>query len=439
MTKRLITFLAIATSAVLVQQQLLLRRPPRLIEIKTQLIQSGRAALDLRFSRPMDRQDLAERTAVKPEVSHRWLGENNKLRLIIEETISSNTPIGIDLNGTDQRGIQFRQQRWWWDPRPWLLVVRDLHNGQQVQLLDRAGEWRPLSPIWPQITNLVPLGNGQGIAMVSSDDSGRERIWLRRLRTSNLNREFSAIQAPQPLQLESLSEQPVLFGHLSSNLQGDLLVQSGGLQPDSERVTLIRQDGSKRSLDVSTSGPISLLPPGGGMVVPSYDSLNLRALVNNKQRQQALPGSRELGAFCPASGRAILIRHWPDYRRSIELVIPGIAPKQLWLGTQAVLGVACNGNGDHIWAVLGRWQRNRGEHEIILINAEGKILKRNNLSPWSIKGGTPIQFDSVSNRLLLTVIKNGESSSQVGMMDATHLRWKEQLSTNIVEAQWLSP
>ena len=438
MTQRLISFLAVATGAVLLQQQLLLKRPPRLINIQRQLIQSGSAALDLTFSRPMDRSDLATRTDLRPAFMHRWLGDSNPLRLIIDQTTSINKPIAMHLQGKDRRGIQLENQEWWWDPRPWLLVIRNVKNGQQVQLLDRTGVWKPLSPVWPQIAQLVPLGDGQGVAMVSSDHSGREQIWLRHLRTTTLNRQLNAIQAPDPMQLESLSKKPLFFGHLSSNLQGDLLVQSGGLRPGSERVTLIRRDGSKRDLEISSSGPISLLPPGGGLIVPGYDSLKLRPLVGNQQSEQTLPGSRELGAFCPASGRAILIRHWPDYRRSIELVIPGLAPKQLWIGTQAVLGVACNGNGNRIWAVLGQWQGNRGEHEIVLINEKGSILKRNNLAPWTIKSGSPIQFDPVSNSLLITVIKRREEEAKAGIMDAIDLTWLEQKQIDISEAQWLN-
>ena len=110
--------------------------------------------------------------------------------------------------------------------------------------------------------------------------------------------------------------------------------------------------------------------------MPTTDGLTLRSLRESDQKPQILPGSRELGAFCGASGRAVLIRHWPDYRRSIELVVPGQAPQQVHLGDQAVLGVACDNRGKRIWAVLGRWEQQRGNHELVLINAAGEISQR---------------------------------------------------------------
>ena len=437
MTRRLVVLLAFASVAVVVQQQVLLRRPPRLNSITSQQIQSGSAALDLQFSRPMNARHLAAETQLTPALPHRWLGSSNPLRLIIERSATINTPIALDLAGDDQRQTALKPQRWWWDPRPWLLVVRQLETGQQVQLLDRQGRWQALSPIWPQISQLVPLGNGQGIAMVSSDHEGQEQIWLQPLQTSNRSQERDALQPPHPLALEPLTTQPVLFGHLSSNLQGDLLVQSGGLRPDSKRVTLIRATGSRRELKVSASGPIALLPPGGGLVVPGYDSIRLRPVVDNGRAPQTLPGSRELGAFCAASGRAILIRHWPDYRRSIELVIPGLAPRQLWLGDEAILAVSCDGSGDRIWAVLGRWQDNQGAHEILLMNGEGTVLKRNKLAPRTVRGGSQLQFDPVSNRLLLTVVEPGQSSGQPGFLDADSLEWDRVLPVAVDDAQWL--
>ena len=55
MTRRPLLLMLMACAAVLAQQQLLLRQPPRLLRLVPQQVQSGSAALDLQFSRPMDR------------------------------------------------------------------------------------------------------------------------------------------------------------------------------------------------------------------------------------------------------------------------------------------------------------------------------------------------------------------------------------------------
>ena len=55
MTRRLLLLMLLACTAVFVQQQWLLRRPPRLVRLMPQQVQSGTAALDLQFSRPMHR------------------------------------------------------------------------------------------------------------------------------------------------------------------------------------------------------------------------------------------------------------------------------------------------------------------------------------------------------------------------------------------------
>ena len=230
----------------------------------------------------------------------------------------------------------------------------------------------------------------------------------------------------------------MLFAHLSSNLIGDLLVQSGGLTPGSERFELIRTSGKRQQLDLLASGPMQLLPGGGGLIVPTYNGLTLRPLVSADKPAQVLPGSREVGALCAASGRAVLIRHWPDYRRSIELVIPGLAPRQLWLGEQAVLAVSCNSSGERIWAVLGSWQGDQGQHEIIQINGDGVVLDRMNLAPWTLKPGAPLHFDPISQRLLLTVTRAELDDGRPGLMKATPLAWDRILPVAVNEAHWLS-
>ena len=438
MKRRLYGLLIVASGVLIAQQQLLLRRPPRLVQIKPQPIHSGSAALDVRFSRPMQRRSVANASVLQPSLKHRWLGTNTPLRLIIDAEQPIKSAVQLTVAGTDQRGGSLQPQRWWWDPRPWLLVSRVTTEGEQLQLQTRDGIWLPLSPVWSQIQSIVPLGDGRGVAMVSSDGNREERIWWRRLVPHTITSDKSQLTHPTALALEPLLESDVLFAHLSSNLIGDLLVQSGGLTPGSERFELIRTNGKRQQLDLLASGPMQLLPGGGGLIVPTYNGLTLRPLIDTDKPAQVLPGSREVGALCAASGRAVLIRHWPDYRRSIELVIPGLAPKQLWLGEQAVLAVSCNSSGEQIWAVLGSWKGDEGQHEIIQINGDGTILDRMNLRPWTLKPGTPLQFDPISRQLLLTVTKPGLDNGRPGLIQASPLKWGRILPIAINEAQWLT-
>ena len=108
-----------------------------------------------------------------------------------------------------------------------------------------------------------------------------------------------------------------------------------------------------------------------------------------------LPGSREIGAFCAASGRAVLIRHWPDYRRSIELVVPGQAPNNCCSAKRPCWGSlatdAANASG-RFWA-----RKETGDSELVLINDAGTVLNRRQLAPWLMKAGTAIEDLSASN------------------------------------------
>ncbi|AII43250.1 hypothetical protein KR100_07730 [Synechococcus sp. KORDI-100] len=437
MTRLLWILLTSAVAIVVGQQQLMLRRPPRLIQHRPQPIHSGSAALDLSFSRPMERKSVRLTSRLLPPLNHRWLGETNPLRLVVDPDTPITTPLELQISGEDQRGQLLPPRQLWWEPRPWLLVNRIVEGGEQLQLLDRSEQWRPISPVWEGIQSLVPLGDGEGIAMVTRTNEGQERIWLQRLITSSVAKQQNGLLAPRAKEPQPLLDKDLLFAHLSSNLVGDLLVQTGGFTPGSERIELIRSDGSRRDLDILASGPLRLLPAGGGVVVPAYDGLALQPLVDTGQPAQMLPGSRELGAFCAASGRAVLIRHWPDYRRSIELVIPGLAPQELLLGEQAVLAVACNGSGKRVWAVLGRWQGDKGEHEIVLLDGDGNILKRKPLTPWTLKSGTPMQFDPVSHQLLVTLTHPAMNDGRVGLLNAETLDLNQVHPIAVQEAQWL--
>ena len=104
-----------------------------------------------------------------------------------------------------------------------------------------------------------------------------------------------------------------------------------------------------------------------------------------------------------------------------------------------MLGVACDGSGERIWAVLGEWSGDRGVHSILLIDGAGTPLKEQPLAPWSMKGGTPVQFDPVSRQLLLTVMQPDRRESHPALMDAGTLQWRQILPIDVGEAQWLSP
>ena len=437
MTRRLTLILLLSAGAVVIQQQLLLRRPPRLLDLSPQPLQSGRAAVDVRFSRAMHRNNLAAESILSPALPHRWLGQGNRLRLILEGEAPIDGPIALTLAGRDQRRQAMSPQRRWWDPRPWLLVTRQVKGGEQLQLRDRQGQWHPLTPVWTSLQSLVPLGDGRGVAVVSSNSTGKETIWLKRLSPRNLASSPQRLGPPEPGTLEALSQGNLLFGHISSNLNGDLLVQTGGLKPGSESLELLLANGKQQSLDLPSSGPMQLLPAGGGLVVPGYDGISLRPIQDNGQPPQVLPGSRELGAFCATSGRAVLIRHWPDYRRSIELVIPGLAPRQLHLGEQAVLAVSCNGSGEQIWAVFGIWQGRRSQHELVQFDSEGTVLRRRNLDPWTLIPGTGVEHNPVDNTLLMTLTQPELFGGRAALIDADTLQLKKTLDEPIREARWL--
>ena len=69
----------------LIQQQILLRRPPRLRSVAIQSIRSGAAALDVRFSRAMDRKSVAENSRLLPHQPHQWFGQQDQFRLLLQE------------------------------------------------------------------------------------------------------------------------------------------------------------------------------------------------------------------------------------------------------------------------------------------------------------------------------------------------------------------
>ena len=156
MTRRPLLLMLMACAAVLAQQQLLLRQPPRMLRLVPQQVQSGTAALDLQFSRPIDRARISEATRITPAVPHQWLGETTPLRMVIDADVVLAAPLELSIAGADQRALPLEQQQWWWDPRPWLIATRPVQGGEQVQLQTRSGEWMPISQVWPCLLYTSP-------------------------------------------------------------------------------------------------------------------------------------------------------------------------------------------------------------------------------------------------------------------------------------------
>jgi hypothetical protein len=232
-----------------------------------------------------------------------------------------------------------------------------------------------------------------------------------------------------------LDQGTLLYAHLSSNRIGDLLVQSAPAEMGKERTELWQRDGGRQVLNLGAAGPIQLLPEGGAVVMPSMDGLLLKRLPGQPQREQILPGSRDLSSFCPVSGRALLVRHWPDFRRSLELVEPGQPPFQLWIGEGSVLASACDRGGERVWLLIST----RGQTltpELLALDRQGRLLLKRRLVGWTPEPGLPMAFDATQQQLLL-VLRNGRQPAQPVLVDARDLRLRP-MAKSVVQAVWLS-
>jgi len=424
-----------AALLVLLQQQLLERRPPRLLQITPQAYSSGPGALDLRFSRPMQRSSLAAASRLQPPLAHRWLGDEALQRLLLLPDQVVTEPLHLMLSGRDRRGQRLPPQLWRWDPRPHLLVVARVAGGEQLQLRSHNGAWRALSPVWARITSVEAMADGRGVVFLAGDRRGRYQVWKRSLQPGSLRRGAGGSSSPQPGALTRLWPHNLSFAQISSNRRGDLLLQLGGERPGDERTLWIDSQGRRHELSLNLSGPIRLLPEGKGMVVPTPAGLELRSLRDSDARPQILPGSRVLTAFCPATGQALLMRHWPDYRRSLERVQPGAAPITLWIGQEAVMAASCNQSGDRVWMLLNRWQGS-SIYTLMRLDRRGRVVNQRRLDPWLPEPGLPLSYDPVGDQLLLSVRRDPREPARAALLDGQTLRIRV-LPQPISQALWL--
>ena len=93
MRRQLALALGLPTLLVLVQQQLLLRQPPRLQGLASAPASSGPAALQALFSRPMQTSSLERNSRLDPPLRSRWLGRGNALMLSLREGQRLRVPV----------------------------------------------------------------------------------------------------------------------------------------------------------------------------------------------------------------------------------------------------------------------------------------------------------------------------------------------------------
>ena len=428
--------LMLLAGVALLQQQLLARRPPRLLSVAVQPLRSGAAALDVTFSRPMDRATVEE-SSLDPRVPHRWFGRQNRMRLLLESGDPVSGPLRLDLRGRDLRRLPIQAQPLWWDPRPFLLAVAPGTDGERLLMRQRDGRWRALMPPQQRILQVEPLGNGSGVAVVGDDSEITQQVLFRRIDQRSLSGVSSGLGDPDLGPLDTLESGSLLFAHLSANQRGDLLIQLGGFEPGSDRIWILEQGSERRRLALEASGALRLLPDGTGLVLPSFDGLELLPL-DSKQGatpQQTLPGSREVQAFCSGSGRAVLVRHWPDYRRSVEMVIPGRPPRQVWIGEAGVMAAACDNGGERLWLVL-REAGQQARDRLLLLDAKGNTLLSRALGDWRLSSGAQLDFDPVSDQLLTVVRRPGEDVGRVALISGDTLDLSL-LDQPAVLARWL--
>jgi hypothetical protein len=309
----------------LVQQLLLVNRPPRLLELRQASASSGPAALSLRFSRPMRALSVAGSSRLQPALPFTIQGEGNPLLLLPEAGQRIDGAGGAcGWRGVDRRGLALRERLWHWDPRPLLVAVVPVPGGEQLQLRQPDGRWSPLSPVWAEIPELVPLGDGSGVGLVSRNGSGAHQVWRLSLDRDPLGRNVQDLDEVRGRRLERFDRRALLFAHLSTNRFGDLLVQSGGTRPESDRVVIWRRDGSRQQLDLDLGGSGLPAAPGGSgdrartgrtvAALPATEATPAPDPARQPRPEQLL--SRWPVAPCS-------LRHWPDFRRSLEIVEPG--------------------------------------------------------------------------------------------------------------------
>ena len=65
------------------------------------------------------------------------------------------------------------------------------------------------------------------------------------------------------------------------------------------------------------------------------------------------------------------------------------------------------------------------------------MTQRRALEPWTLKAGSPIQWNPVTNQLLMTLNQPNQTHARAGLIDGDSLKLIKVINTTISEVQWL--
>ena len=425
----------------LLQQHGLRQRPGRLLVVRPAM--DGAAALELRYSRPVDGSSLAPSIQLAPDVPFSATADGATIHLRLSQPYRAGSPLVVRLGGRDQQGRPLRRVQLRWEPRPLLLALVSGPQGQRLELGRPDGPWQPVTPWERSISNVLPLRDGRGVVYAAAVDSLSRKNWFVAV-------EPSAVVAPHQATAGGAAAPPwplpgpaTLYSHFSSSNTGLLLVQGVDraaleqptahppflrlFQPGRNRRPrwLGRQDSPWRQmapLDQQPGGSVELLPSGDGIVFPDENGLVVVSLPPLPPQRQLLPGNRDLKTFCGGGQRAVVLEHQPDYVKTIELLRPGLAPEVVWEGEAAILAVACDETAERIWllTVDGVLRDGQPHQDILLLEVQPGhgVVTGLALADHGLSATPALHYDPVTHRLLTVLERTTETRDEESRSEA---------------------
>ncbi|MCY4174300.1 MAG: hypothetical protein OXF25_09635 [Cyanobacteria bacterium MAG CAR3_bin_5] len=416
----------------LLQQYGLRQRPGRLLAVRPAM--DGAAALELRYSRPVDGASLAPSIRLAPEAPFSATADGATVHLRLTRPYRASGPLVVRLGGRDQQGQPLRRVQLRWEPRPLLLALVSGPRGQRLELGRPDGPWQPVTPWESSISNVLPLRDGRGVVYAAAVDSLSRKNWFVAVSPSAVVAQQHQSPAGGPAAPPwPLPGPATLYSHFSSSNTGLLLLQGvdrAALKQPTDHPPFLRlfqpgrnsrphwlgpQDPPWKQmapLDEQPGGSVELLPSGDGIVFPDENGLVVVSLPPLPPQRQLLPGNRDLKTFCGGGQRAVVLEHQPDYVKTIELLRPGLAPEVVWEGEAAVLAVACDEIAERIWllTVDGVLRDGQPHQDILLLEVQPGhgVVTGLALTDHGLSATPTLHYDPVTHSLLTVLERTTE-------------------------------